>query len=264
MALFNLTLLIHYNHSKYIDSIPFLTELYQPYFKDIVFYASKPEQQNKYKNLYFSDTRGGHSGYKALSDFIATSHKISSTDGVLYMMDDVLLNVDYLKKMDLTKPLYFSQEDEKILIEDKCLDDFSNEEHWGVWGRETGKEACRKVIQHANNTIFKETDFLIKLSDFFYIPNQEITEELVKYLHIFENAYLHLEIAIPSLFKKLFYKKYGTQNFNALPNILGGSANITKYTVDNFKKYIYSTNLYVHRVKMSTLENQQYVKDLLK
>jgi len=239
-------------------------ELYQPFFKNIVFYSSKPIQVHQYSNLYFSDTRGGHSGYKALMDFCDTQQKMQDTDGILYIMDDVLVNIEYLKRLDLSRPVYFSQTDQEVLNHSKHLDEYTDTEHWGVWLKDTGRASCRRVVSDKDNTLFKEIDFFTKLSDFFYLPNACITEELIKYLRIFEKNFLHLEIAIPSLFKKLFYEKYGIQQFNALPNILGGTADISRYSTENFKKHIYEPNLYVHRVKVSTPENQQYVRELLK
>lgn len=241
-----------------------MLEIYRPYFKHIVFYSSKPHQEHTYECLYFSDTRGGHSGYKALIDFYYNSKISRSTDGILYLMDDVLLNINYLKNMDLTNPIYFSQDDNLSITNSTHLTQYLDTQHWGIWARETGRTACQKVITDERNKIFTELDFFAKLSDFFYLPNKCITEELINYLEIFNKYHLHLEIAIPSLFKKLFYQHYGIQTFNALPNILGGNANITNYTTENFKKYIYLPNLYVHRVKLSSKENQNYVRQLLK
>lgn len=246
----NTVLLIHFNHGQHFDgNFNLLEALYKPYFKKVLYYVSGDHHTKPNDNYIVTESRGGFTGYRAVLDFMSTNKSLmDDSDGLLYLMDDVFLNVNILKSMDPNRIIYHR---EHYFVNYRKLSEYNDTEYWRVWARESGRKACLNSINDSRNKWFEDRDFFANISDMFYLPSRFITDELIKAFDIMANYGVHLEIAVPTVMRK-FFKTDDFQNFNCQPHV---DVNRPAGVAD-----LLNNNLYVHRVKLSDKRNIDALK----
>ena len=90
----DILLIINYNFEHY-DSVPFLVELYKPYFPHIVFYGPRGTDQ-----VNFCDHFKGCYSYKGIIDAL---QRYPGYAGYLWVHDDAVINPWMLDRFDKTK-----------------------------------------------------------------------------------------------------------------------------------------------------------------
>lgn len=259
----NIDLIIFFNVSKHVNNIPILLELYKPYFKNIYFYASTPVVECNHEVHFINDIScQGFFGYSCIQHFLS-SKKNNDTDGFVYLHDDVLLNIKYLQNLDLTNLIYFSEiarfsGNHKSY---KSLDHW-DKEWWGKWNLPSGKSACKNLLNDINNQLFCDNDFIANMADFFYLPYKLVNQNFVSSIDLFAKNQVHLEIALPTIFRK-FFINLPIQNYHSVPNGRQSDNKIDNIDYEVFKRDFFAKNLYYHPVKLSNPIIKEYAKKLL-
>ena len=251
----DILLAIHYNHPHY-NSIPFLQQLYSPFFPNIVFFGGSSVTHPKIFQI--PNTRGGYFISEGVAQVIET---FKNYKGYLFVQDDCLLNIWNLLTLDPEK-IWFAiaqwTPDRSIPASWSVSFDRSNaigefeatidpvnyiyhENHPRVGPLRQAvssltDEERRKFMDHCEEKI------ILQLCEVFYVPNR-----------------FALDIIHPLLaFKDIFCEF-------AIPTVLA--------CVDDIKNWEYlkgqnqgglfrSDCSWFHSLKFSSLENQKFALDV--
>lgn len=233
-------LIINYNHAHY-QSIPFLKEIYKPYFPHIVFYG--PEE---HPDVELCKHFKGFYSYNVLSKAM---QKYPNHKGYFLVHDDCVINPWNLQRFDPTKIWVAYWWQEKLIPEPKGW--------W--WPQKIGYRAIKNAYAHFPEknkvTLQKncgEHGVMAGYSDIAYIP-AKYKDQVINLCAILSNESTFLEIALPTILGCLDDKN-NWEYFN-------GFALWRKEDPKN----MYSKNLdYMHPFKFSDTSNQDFIREQFK
>jgi FkbM family methyltransferase len=204
----NSILIVVFNYSYLIhDNKPVIKKLYEKHFKQLIFYADYPIDNDDEVN--FIPINYGYNAHKIFNHFYEKyKSTIDASDGVFYTMDDNIINVNILNLFDSSKLIYY-------YIEVKPVD-----AHTGWWWDSNcdgkyGKHAIHRLMQDDE---FKKCDINAfsghgAAGDWFYLPKKYLTPALFHLFDLFSKHEVFLEIAIPSVINNMEKDKSQYQQF---------------------------------------------------
>ena len=242
----NINLLKHYNINKKYDGIlliinynyefltslnNFLTNLYEPYFPNIVFISPGENETNYMSN---SDNiilcPESHMGYYSYYCMKKVYEKYPSYKGYLFTMDDAFIKVWELDNLNFDIPwiLTFCYLKTKIWFDSNDREELLLERNKN-WQKNLRIFFNGNVIGHG-------------ISDFYYLPNYFIPD-FIEVAKEFYNYTVFLEQAVPSIYGILMKPKYQYIYFIGL----------WKGEREKWKKYLYTSHsqIVVHPIKFS-------------
>lgn len=243
-------LIINYNHAYY-DSIPFLKEIYSPYFPHIVF-----DGPQYHPEVEYCDHHKGYFAYKILKTIM---QKYPNYKGYLMVHDDCVIHPWNFKRFDQTK-IWFSTTNKKSLTPDPIKGliyfpcPYNLPDRWNWWDMQIGFQAIAKAYNNfptKNRLILSlncenENTILFGFSDVVYIP-AKFKDDVIELCTILEQSNAFLEIAMPTLCGCLDHIK-NWEIFNGT-----NMKPISYYSVDLD---------YYHAMKFSNLGKRQLVKNV--
>jgi hypothetical protein len=178
----------------------FLQKIYGPHFKQIIFYSDIPEQPDVGNDVNFIDIHRGFYTERVFPHFYAKyKHLLDDSDGLFYVMDDNILNVNRLNLIDSTEILFYAGDL-------KPLDQYS-EWFWDWNNGQCGKVAITNMMKDEEFQKLQINTFAGAFSDWFFLPKKVLTDETFKMFEIFGKYEVFLEIAIPSVINNIRKKE---------------------------------------------------------
>ena len=105
----NSILIVVFNYSTCLNNKEYLKNLYNKYFKTIIFYSDYPIFEDNEVN--YININEGHYTHKVFNHFYNTYRSIlDDCDGLFYTMDDNIININILNLFDNTKIIYYYNE----------------------------------------------------------------------------------------------------------------------------------------------------------
>ena len=252
----NTILIIVFNYSNCICNKNIIKNLYEKYFKTIIFYSDYPIIQEE-DDVNFIKIGRGFFLTKVFSNFyIRYNSIIDDCDGIFYTMDDNIINVNILNLFDSKKIIYYKPKNanSKDIICDygggvHNLDYIDNHSGWH-WDFPFGKNKIKKLLEDDEFKKYNIDKFSGAFSDWFYLPKKYLTYELFELFELFSIYNVFLEIAIPSIIHNIEKDLSQYQNFTS--EILWG--NDRKQLLN--KDYIYNSlhhnhNFILHPIKFN-------------
>ncbi|OQA36397.1 MAG: hypothetical protein BWY54_00080 [Candidatus Dependentiae bacterium ADurb.Bin331] len=245
----NTLLIINYNHAYY-DSIPFLKELYAPYFSDIVFYG--PEE---HLDVTCCKHHEGFLSYITIADAM---EKNPEKNGYFFLMDDCILNAWLLEPLD-TNRIWYSDIHSFTSTRGTPIQlnsGFKAYSSWSIWltkwGYPAALNAFNNLPQSYKNQLAQnwgEGNVVAAYSDLIYIPAR-LRTQFIELAVLFHSHELFLEIAVPTIAaclepktQWLWLKGEGTERNNPC-------------------KTFKMKNYFHHPIKLSSLENQHVIREI--
>lgn len=237
----NLLMIINYNFAHY-DSVPFLQQLYKPYFPHTVFCG--PADGPLVKGL---DIHKGYFGYKSIA--YAMEH-FPEYKGYLYTNDDCIVNCWNLERFN-TDTIWFTPPVSFILSPDL------KKSNWSWWKSEWGYDALVKAYenlpekyktrlkQYGDDTIFGFT-----YSDIVYFP-AKYRDEVIELCNHFAAHNVFLEIAVPMICACI-------SNPNSWEEFKG--LNLWGYDREKILAAYGKQLDYIHPIKLSNTQLQSFIK----
>jgi hypothetical protein len=250
----NTILIVVFNYSNCICNKNIIKNIYEKYFKTIIFYSDYPII--KEKDVNFVEIKRGFVLTKIFSDFYKKYKSIiDDSDGIFYTMDDNIINVNILNLFDSKKIIYYKPKNansKDIICDDggvHNLDYIDNHSGWH-WDLPFGKNRIKSLLNDDEFKKYNIDKFSGAFSDWFYLPKKYLTDELFKLFELFSKYNVFLEIAIPSIIHNI--EKDLTQYQFITSEILWG--NDRKKLLD--KDYIYNSlnhnhNFILHPIKFN-------------
>ncbi len=163
----------------------------------MIFYSDIPENNKEETDPevnYISITKGYYT-QKIFKDFY-NKYKdlINDSDGIMYTMDDNIINVNELDNYPIDKILYPFKKDVYYTIADEP-NNYTKE--WGRWDI----DSMKKIIDDEENRIFNLERFTWEWSDWFYLPKKYINDKIFDLFDFFGKKEIFLEIAIPTVIR---------------------------------------------------------------
>ena len=195
-------LIVHFNHPHY-DNIPFLKELYSPYFPNIAFYGEKAHPQ--VTQVYT------HYGFMFSRVMIDAMIRYPQYSGYLFLQDDCILNVWNYSNHDLNKIWFAVQFNMQpnftgFMKVDKLPPHpiQVNVESWPHWSNAWGIVPARKAYHQLNA---KELAYLERnvgaknaitaiICDMLYVPGR-LRQQTIRLSELFRDTFC--EISVPTL-----------------------------------------------------------------
>lgn len=235
----DILLIINYNHPHY-DSIPFLQELYQPYFPNIVF--TGPGNHSQVESC---DHENGYYAYKALAPIMK---KHPDYAGYLWINDDCVINPWNFTRLDTTK-IWCVVPSGALKLEPNAT------QGWGWWQKQVGyqntKNAYDKLSEKHKATLTKscgEHAILVGLVEVAYIP-AKYRQDAIELATLFAHEHSFIEIAFATICACLDEK----ENWELLNGRwqYGDPNPLATYTKQLD---------YLHPVKFSAQSNQDFIR----
>jgi len=202
----NTILIVVFNYSQCVCNKNVIKNIYEKYFKKIIFYSDYPIIQDD-EEVNFIDIQKGYNTHKVFNHFY-TKYKsiIDDSDGLFYTMDDNIINVNILNLFDCEKIIYYYNEIKTV------------ENHSGWWWdhNHSGKYGKNAINNLMNDNEFKKYNinkFSGTFADWFYLPKKYLNDVLFDLFEIFSNHEVFLEIAIPSIINNIEMDKSQYQDF---------------------------------------------------
>jgi len=194
----NTLLIINYNHPHY-QSIPLLQKIYEPYFKNIVFYG--PTQDPR---VNLCQHHMGYLSYLTISDAM---QRYPDYDSYLFLMDDCILSTWLLDNLDDSKIWYAS-----IGFLNNCsmgapadLTKGSQAIFWDWWNTPWGcgpmTNAYNELPEKYKKTLaenYGPHTVVAAFSDVVHIPST-YKNEFIELAQIFGKHRAFLETALPTM-----------------------------------------------------------------
>jgi len=238
----DILLVINYNHAHY-NSIPFLKELYSPYFPNIVFVGPKLHPE-----VEFCDHDRGYYGYKSIAQIMI---KYPHYQGYLWVHDDCVINPWNFQRFDQSK-IWFNNPGIAQL-------DPAGLTKWVWWRKAIGYQAIKNVYdklsqkhKDALRANCGENRVFWGYSDIVYIPTK-YASDIIGLCALLNREHSFLEIALPTLCGCLDNKK----NWEML-------SGLALWNREN-PKVMYSQKLdYLHPMKFSNQDYQNFIREQFK
>lgn len=217
----NTILIVVFNYSYCVCNKNAIKNIYEKYFKKIIFYSDFPTTNDDEVN--FININKGFNTHKVFNHFYKKYESIiHESDGLFYTMDDNIINVNILNLFNSEKILYYKpnivNDDMNVILNGITTDTWFKLDnintHFGWhWDSQYGKNAVTKLI---NDTEFKKYNidkFSGGFSDWFYLPKKYLTNKLFDLFELFSKYEVFLEIAIPTIINNIEIDKSQYQNF---------------------------------------------------
>jgi hypothetical protein len=262
----NTILLVVFNYSNCVCNKNIIQNIYEKYFKKIIFYSDFPIIQDDEVNFIY--TNSGHNTQNAFVHFYKNYKSlIDDSDGLFYTMDDNIINVNILNLFDSKKIIYYksniiNDDDRNNILKGRptdytwfTLDNIENHSGWH-WESPYGKNTVHNLINDNEFKKYNINKFTGSFSDWFYLPKKYLTDKLFDLFELFSKYNVFLEIAIPSIINNIEEDKSQYQSFTA--EILW---NDDRHKFLN-KDYIYNSlncnhNLILHPIKFNKNPNSK-------
>lgn len=190
----NSILIVLFNYASCAHNKEFFIELYEPFFKQIIFYSDLPLDGKYLEGVNYLSINRGFNGHKIFYHFGEKySSLIEESDGLFYTMDDNIINLRILNQFDSNK-IIFSHHQSFEKIDQKrgwWWDTIDN----GRWG----KFAVGELQKDERYAVHEITDYSGAFSDYFYLPKRYLTKETFELFEIFSKHDVFLEIAVPTI-----------------------------------------------------------------
>jgi len=191
----NSILLIVFNNSNCVYNKNIYKNLYEKYFKKIIFYSDYPIIKDDEVN--FININKGYNTHKIFNHFYKNYKSIvDECDGFFYTMDDNIINVNILNLFDSKKIIYYYNEI-------KTLENYSgwwwDNNFYGTYG----KNAINNLMNDNEFKKYNINKFSGGLSDWFYLPKKYLNDTLFDLFELFSNYNVFFEIAIPSIINNI-------------------------------------------------------------
>jgi len=250
----NSILIVVFNYSNCVCNKNIIKNIYEKYFKKIIFYSDYPIIKDDEVN--FININMGYNTHKIFNHFYKNYKLIiDDSDGIFYTMDDNIINVNILNLFDSGKIIYYYNEI-------KTLDNYS-----GWWwdsnnNGQYGKNAINNLINDNEFKKYNINKFSGTFADWFYLPKQYVTDKLFDLFELFSKYNVFLEIAIPSIINNIETCESQYQQFTQ--EMLWGN---DRQKFLN-KEYIYNSlnhnhNLIIHPIKFNQNPNsKEWLKEV--
>lgn len=260
----NILLVIQYNHPFY-QSIPFIKELYGPYFPNIVFYGEKKDS-----GVTAIKTTVGVYLPRVMSDVFS---KFPNFEGYIFLQDDCLMNLWNFSRLDKQKlwlavsrypdgqpelPASWSPGFDRA----RAIEGFFHAkldgsvcESWGWWKTKHGLHPLRKAMKKLPKKLKSQLkknigagNVISIWSDMFYVPGK-----YRKKMHLLSTLFsdVFYEISVPMMFACLD----DMSNWEYLRMHWGAPQ-------DNFVVYRNDVD-WIHPIKFSSLEMREFAKSVM-
>lgn len=248
----NTILIVLFNYSNCICNKNVIKNIYENYFKTIIFYSDFPIIKDDEVN--FISINKGYNTHKIFSHFYKKYKSIiDDSDGLFYTMDDNIINVNILNLFDSEKIIYYHNEI-------KTLNNYSS---WWWDNPHYGKNAVINLMKDNRFKRYNINKFSGAFADWFFLPKKYLTCVLFYLFELFSIYNVFLEIAIPSIINNIEKNKLQYQSFT--DEILWSESR------DNFlnKIYIYNSlnhnhNFILHPIKFNQNPNsKEWLKEIL-
>ena len=243
----NSILLVVFNYSNCICNKNIIKNIYEKYYKKIIFYSDYPIIQDDEVN--FISINKGFNTHTVFNHFYKNYRSlIDDSDGLFYTMDDNIINVNILNLFDSEKIIYYYNEI-------KTLDNYSSWWWDNNYNGKYGKNAINNLLTDCEFKKYNIDKFSGCFADWFYLPKKYLTAKLFHLFELFSNYEVFLEIAIPSIIHNIEPDKSQYQQYT--DEVLW----IDREKFLN-KKYIYNSlnhnhNLIIHPIKFNQNPNSK-------
>lgn len=252
----NVILVIVFNYADCVIKKDFFKQIYEPYFKKVIFYSDMPS--NNDSEINYIDTSRGQYVYKIFSHLYNTYKDIiDQSDGLFYSMDDNIINVNILNSFDSTKIIFTYPESTRFEglmknnVANKVYSDLSTVSTWH-WDMHHGKQAINNLLLDDSFKQYNLNEFVGNFSDFFYLPKKYITDKLINLFDLFAKYNIFLEIAIPTI---IYYSEKNIdmyQEFKAV--VLWEDDRKQTDTIEGIANIFNSKPLFIHPIKIKDNE----------
>lgn len=195
----NCILLIYFNDSFLVSEVDFIKKLYSNYFKKIIFFSNYNNHNeiinndNNNTQINYVYTNNGFNTHAIFNVFYNKYNDlIQESDGLMFAIDDCILNMNILNTYTNDKIIYYFKDEEYKTLE----------EHQGwQWDKPYyGKEAFYRLLK--DDEYCKNFD--IKMfsgfyADWFYLPKQYLTDKFFLLSYLLAKHQVFFELAIPTL-----------------------------------------------------------------
>ena len=197
----NSILIIVFNYSNCVCNKNIIKNIYEKYFKKIIFYSDYPIVNDD--EINFININKGYNTHKVFNHFYKKYKSIiDDSDGLFYTMDDNIINVNILNLFDSNKIIYYYSEI-------KTLDNYSG---W-QWDELYGKSKINNLINDNEFKKYNINKFTGGFSDWFYLPKKYLSDKLFDLFELFSNYEVFLELAIPTIINNIETDKSQYQQF---------------------------------------------------
>lgn len=246
----NYILILVFNHSKCLNNMEYLVNLYKKHFKKIIVYSDYPVINNI--EINYLNIEHGYYVHKIFYHFYVNYENIlNDCDGIFYTMDDNIININILNLINKNKIVFYYNEI-------KNLNEYSGW-HWDLpWG----KNAINNLLKDTEFKKYNINKFSGCFADWFYLPKEYLTEKIFNLFYLFAKHKVFLELAIPSIINNIEINENKYEKFT--DEILWG--NDRNKFLD--KNYIYNSfnckhNLVIHPIKLnSNKESKIWLSDI--
>lgn len=190
----NCILLIYFNDSFLISEKDFIKKLYQNHFKTIIFFSNFNDYNEIIDNdVSYVNTNNGFNTHAIFNIFYNKYyHLIQESDGLMFAIDDCILNMNILHYYSNDSIIYYFKNEEYKSLE--------NHSGW-QWDKPYyGKDAFYRLF---NDNEYYE-NYNIKMfsgfyADWFYLPKQYLTNKFFHLSYLLAKHEVFFELAIPTL-----------------------------------------------------------------
>jgi hypothetical protein len=251
----NVILVVVFNYADCVKNKNILKQIYEPYFKKVIFYSDIPSDNDP--EINYIEISNGKYVHKIFPHLYNTYKDIlDSSDGLFYTMDDNIINVNILNTFDSTKIIYQYPEstiykalfnEDVSSVTNKVVYDLSTLSTWH-WDQPYGKAAINNLLLDNSFKQYNLNEFIGNFSDFFYLPKKYITETLINLFDLFIKYNIFLEIAIPTI---IYYSEKNIdmyQKFDA--TVLWGEDRKQTETVNGISDIFNKNPLIIHPIKL--------------
>jgi len=226
----NCILLIYFNDSFLVSEKDFIKNIYQKYFKTIIFYSNYNNDNEKIdKDVNYIFTNNGFNTHAIFSDFYLKYRQlIDESDGLMFAIDDCILNMKILHNFKNDAIIYYFKESEYKPLED----------HNGwQWDKPYyGKDAFYRLFEdELYNKYYDIKYFSGFYADWFYLPKKYLTDKFFLLSFLLAKHQVFFELAIPTLINYIEQDKNKYQIVN--DDILWGEDRNTKFTNKDYLIY---------------------------
>ena len=263
----NTILIVVFNYSDSVCNKNAIKNIYERYFKKIIFYSDYPiiqDDDDDDDDVNFIHINKGCNAHKVFNHFYKKYKSIiDDSDGLFYTMDDNIINVNILNLFDSEKIIYYynnnKNENMDVILSGNTtykswfkLDYINNHKHWH-W--DTYKNSIQNLINDSEFKTYNINKFSASFSDWFYLPKKYLTHKLFDLFELFSNYEVFLEIAISTIIHNIENDENQYQQFTN--NILWND----REKLLN-KEYIYNSlncehNLIIHPIKFNQNPNSK-------
>jgi len=219
----NTILIVVFNYSDCVCNKNVIKNIYEKYFKKIIFYSDYPIIQDDEVN--FIEINRGYYTHKVFNHFYKNYKSIiDDSDGLFYTMDDNIINVNILNLFDSEKIIYYKpnivNDDMNLILSGITtdytwfkLDNINNNFGWWWDNDSYGKTAINNLINDSEFKKYNIDKFSGAFADWFYLPKKYLTNKIFHLFELFSNYNVFLEIAIPSIINNIEMDNSQYQNF---------------------------------------------------